>query len=326
MLRAVGCAILLCGLTQCEYVGRRATIYYTAAAIRLSPNPVRFTLNRSFVERYKDRVTIETSFTVDDASGGPAPGLFDGDMHFAGRAPEIGLRVVAEVANAAEQDSARALVKGAGRSHRPIQVTGAWRLWPEHALGAPEVQGPDVPPLENPFPDHVFEVHPVTRLGGLGLLDTFHSVEGYRAGAAKRTFGIYQGARLALRVTPETITFDSPPSLYNDVHFLLRVSALEQQIVPGGRFVTASALDLDGNLLVEGLRMVFIAGTAPERMVREARPGTRLHVWGLPRVSFAEVSRRAREAGSAPGVLEGSLPYELVILGVYPEAKKQEPR
>ena len=123
-------------------------------------------------------------------------------------------------------------------------------------------------------------------------------------------------------MTPTTITFDTPPSLYNDVHFLMEISAGGQQIVEGGRFVTASALDLEGKLLVEGLRMVFIAGTAPERVVRKAQPGTRLHVWGLPRVSFAEISRRVREAGTSPGVLEGSLPYELVILGVYPEEKK----
>jgi hypothetical protein len=318
MLRAIGGLLLGCALTQCSHLSRRATIYYTAAAIRLSPNPVRFTLTRSFIEAYRDRVTIETSFTVDDASGGPSPNLFDGDFHFSGRAPEIGLRSVGEIANAAEEDSAVALIKRSAKSHRPLRLTGAWRLWPEHALGAPEQQGRPVPPLENPYPDHVFEVHPVTRVEGIDLSGTLHPVEGYRAGAAKRTFNLYQDARLTLRVTPTTVTLDTPPALFNDVHFLMEIGGARQEVVEGGRFVTASALDTDGNLLVEGLRMVFLAGTPPELAVRRARPGTRFHVVGLPRVSFAEISRRVRAAGASRLPIEGPLPYELVIVAVYP--------
>lgn len=318
MRRALGCLLLGLALTRCTHLSRRATIYYTAAAIRLSPNPVRFTLKRSFIEAYQNRVDIDTHFTVDDASGGPAPNLFDGDFHFAGRAPEIGLRLVGEVANASEQDSAVALVKRAAKAHRALRIAGAWRLWPEHALGAPEQQGRPEQPLENPYPDHVFEVHPVTRLEGLDLRGTIHPVEGYRAGAAKRTFGIYQGARLTLRATGTTVTLDTPPSLFNDVHFLMEITGTRQEVVEGGRFVTASALDTDGNLLAEGLRMVFIAGTPPELAVRAAGPGTRLHVVGLPRVSFAEISRRVRAAGDGGLPIEGPLPYELVILGVYP--------
>ncbi len=317
MLRALGCLLAACTLTQCYHLGRRATVFYTAAAIRISPRAVRFTLNRSFIEAYKDRVLIETNFTVDDASD-PSPKLFDGDLHFSGRAPEIGLRVVGEMVNAAEADSAVALVKRAAKSHRPLPLTGAWRLWPEHALGAPEAQGRPVPPLDNPFPDHVFEIHPVTKMGSLSLLEAFHPVEGYRPGAAKRTFAIYQEAKLTLRVAPTTVTLDTPPSLYNDVHFLMEVSGLPQQVVPDGRFVTATALDLDGNLLVEGLRMVFVKGTAPERLVSRAKPGARLHIWGLPRVSFAEVSRRVRVAGNNPAPVEGPLPYEIVVIGVFP--------
>ena len=84
--------------------------------------------------------------------------------------------------------------------------------------------------------------------------------------------------------------------------------------------MTASALDTDGNLLVEGLRMVFIEGSAPERTVRTLRRGARLHVWGLPRVSFAEVSRRVRAAGDSQLPLDGMLPYEIVVLGVFPTA------
>ena len=318
MLRVFRCLLLACALSQCEYVGRRATIIYTTAAIRLSPNPVRFTLQRSFIETYKDRVTIAAHFTVDHAGGGPTPSIFDGDLHFSGRAPEIGLRLVAEIINASQEDSAVALVSRAGKGHRSLPVTGAWRLWPEHALGAPEHQGRPAPPLKNAYPDHVFEIHPVIEIGGIDLLGTLHTVEGYRAGAAKRTFGLYQAAKLGLRVTPTTVILDTPPSLYNDVHFLMEITGTRQEIVEGGRFVTASALDTEGNLLVEGLRMVFIKGSAPERAVSRLRRGDRLHVYGLPRVNFAEVSRRMQVVGESRAFVEGPLPYEIVILGVFP--------
>ena len=316
MRRAALGLLLLGGLVQCRHLGRRATLAYTAVAIRLSPDAVRFTLDRSFLETYKDRVTMETMFTVDDASE-PSPNLFDGDLHFSGRAPEIGLRTVGELINASEMDSAVALVKQAAKSRQPIRLAGVWRLWPEHALGAPEAQGQPSAPLENPFPDHVFEIHPVTLIGSRSLLDSFHPVEGYRPGAAKRTFGLYEGARLKLRVAPTTVTLDTPPSLYNDVHFLMEVTGADQRIVPGGRFVTGSALDTEGNLLVGGLRMVFVEGTSPERSVIGAKPGTRFHVYGLPRVSFAEISRRIRSA-SGPEPIEGALPYEIVVLGIFP--------
>lgn len=317
-LRIGGCLLLVGALTQCEYVGRRATIIYTTASIRLSSNPVRFTLQRSFIETYKDRVTISAQFTVDHAGGGPAPSIFDGDLHFAGRAPEIGLRTVAEIINASDQDSAAALVTRVSKEHRTLPITGAWRLWPEHALGAPERQGRPAPPLHNAYPDHVFEIHPVTRIGGIDLLGSLHTVEGYRAGAAKRTFGLYQSAKLALRFTPETVTLDTPPSLYNDVHFLMEITGARQEVVDGGRFVTAAALDTEGNRLVEDLRMVFVKGSAPDRAVSRLRRGDRLHVYGLPRVSFAEISRRIRAAGDSRAPIEGSLPYEIVILGTFP--------
>lgn len=313
---AVGCLLLVGGLVQCRHLGRRATLVYTAVAIRMSPDAVRFTLNRSFIETYKDRVTMETNFTVDETSE-PAPNLFDGDLHFSGRAPEIGLRTVGEMINASEAESAVALIRSAAKTRRPLRLVGVWRLWPEHALGAPEAQGREVSTLENPFPDHVFEIHPVTRVEGLGLLDSFHPIEGFRPGAAKRTFGLYQAARLKLRVARTTVTLDTPPSLYNDVHFLMEITDSVHQVVPGGRFLTASARDTDGNLLVEGLRMVFVEGTSPEHAVTGARPGTRFHVYGLPRLSFAEISRRMGSA-SSPEPIEGPLPYEIVVLGIYP--------
>jgi len=302
----------------CASVGRRASVIVTGVASRLSPGDVRIEIKRSFLEAYKDKVTIQATFTVDQASGSINPSAFDGDLHFAGRAPEIGLRLVGEIKNAAEADSAVALVQRAARSHRPVQLTGVWRVWAEHSLGRPEQQDRPLPALETPHVEHVFEIHPVTKLDDISLLETLHPVEGYKPGGAERTFEIYQEAGFRLRATPTMVIFDTPTWLYNDVHFLMEITGSGQMVVGDGRFVTASALTLDGKLLVERLRMVFVEGTAPERAVRTLGRGARLHVWGMPRLNFAEISRRATEAGNTSAFIEGPLPYEIIVVGAYP--------
>jgi len=318
--RAVFAALCL-GLAGCASLGRRLTMGYETVIARLSPNEVVIDLDRSFIEAYKNRVTITVTFTVDVAAERPNPKMFDGDLHFAGRAPEIGLRVVGEIINADKQDSAVALVHRAESTKVPLRLTGAWRLWPEHALGSRQEQGQPVEPLRNANPEHVFEVHPVIRIGGLSLLESFVPVDGYLPGDAERSFGIYETAEASLQVMPTRVTLTSASGLYNDVRFVMRLANERQQVVADGRFVAAAVLDLEGNLLVDRVRMVFVKGTAPERAVRALRPGARLVVWGKPRVSFAELSRRIREAARNPRVLEETLPYEILVLGVYPESK-----
>ncbi|MGH7559851.1 MAG: hypothetical protein ACRENB_02400 [Gemmatimonadales bacterium] len=324
ILRTAGVAVAGFAVAQCASVGRKLTIAYGAVTAQLAADEVKIELDRSFIEAYKNRVTIQARFTVDASAGSPNPAIFDGDYHFAGRAPEIGLRLVAEILNGADADSAVALVKRAEEAKQPLVMTGAWRLWPEHALGTPQEQGRPVAPLRNANPDHVFEINPITRLGPIDLRSTIHTVEGYRPGSAERTFEIYQAAKCSLAVSPEKVTMTVSTGLYNDVHFLMRPTADRHLVARDGRFVTADALDAGGKVLVERLRMVFIAGSGPERAVRGLATGARLHVWGKPRVDFAELSRRVQASAANPALLKGRLPYEIVVLGTYPDERKTQ--
>src|SRR5258708_14227856 len=74
---------------------------------------VQITLQDTFIERYKDRATLDATYTVDKAHPRANPTAKDGDLHAAGRAPEIGLAAVAEVMNAAAQPDAL------DRTHQP---------------------------------------------------------------------------------------------------------------------------------------------------------------------------------------------------------------
>ncbi|HKB71701.1 MAG TPA: hypothetical protein VKH46_12725 [Thermoanaerobaculia bacterium] len=97
----------------------------------------------------------------------------------------------------------------------------------------------------------------------------------------------------------------------------MELTASRQVVVEDGRFVDAAALDLDGNRLVDKLRMVFVKGTPPDRLIRDRKAGDRLHVVGLPRIDLAVVAWRARHGVENPALLNLNLPYEIVVVGAY---------
>jgi hypothetical protein len=310
---------LVCFLPACSLIARQATIAYIAVNSHLSPKEVEIEINNSFIERYKNRVAIQTTFTVDKAMAAPLPPELDGDLHVAGRAPQVALPLVAEIVNAHDQKAAIDLVHDAEGTGKPLKLSGVWRIWPEHAGSAEEDQGKPLPAFVTYKPDHVFEIHPVTGISGVQLLESFTPVKGFKPGGAERTFGIFEKVSCTLTVKPTTVSILTETGLYNDVEFIMQIADGPQLVVADGRFVIASALGTHGKPLVERLRMVFAKGTPPERAVRLLKGGDRLHVYGMPRLDFAEISRRVRDHGTNPDLLTRPLPYEIVILGVYPD-------
>jgi hypothetical protein len=316
-MKRLGFLVLVPLLGACGLIVRQGVIAYLAVNAEFAPKQVAIEINQSFIETYKNRVTMRITFTVDKAMGSPLPPEFDGDLHFAGRAPQVALPIVAEIVNGDAEQAAVAMVHAAAGTGRPLRVTGAWRIWPEHAGGAEERQGKPLPEFVSYKPDHVFEIHPVTVINGLQL-HGFTPVDGFKPGGAQRTFGIYEKAPCTITVKRTTVSIVTATGLYNDVEFLMKLADAPQVVVRDGRFVIASAMDLSGNVLVANLRMVFAAGTPPEQAVRLLKKGDRLHVYGIPRLDFAEISRRVAGHELNPGLLTHPLPYEILILGVYP--------
>ncbi len=153
----------------------------------------------------------------------------------------------------------------------------------------------------------------------LSLLDSFKPVKGFTPGDPERTFGIYQKASCTLEVMPKKISIVTDNGLYNDVEFVMKITSDPQLVVRDGRFVTASALDDHGEVLVARLRMVFARGTPPEEAVKLLKSGDRLRVYGVPRLDFSEIARRVKNAQPGTVTRLQPLPYEIVILGVYPK-------
>ena len=320
--RPAASILLLTGiLGGCAYLAREAMIVYLKVNTEFSPKEIDIEIDKSFLEKYKNRVGITTTFTVDKSMQNPQSRLLDGDLHMAGRAPEVGLPVVAEIANAASFTKATDLVHAAERAGRPLKISGVWRIWAEHAKRAEEVQGEPLDPARSENPGHVFEVHPVTRINEIKLLESFRPIKGFLPGDASKTFGIYENVECTLKVKPGAISIITRTGIYNNVGFIMEIVDNRQIEVPGGRFVIASARDLKGDPLVGRLRMVFADDTPPEDAVRHLKRGDRLRVYGLPRINLEEISRRVRGSRADPALLTKPLPYEIIIQGVYEEAK-----
>src|SRR6266704_4417642 len=93
-------------------------------------------LKNSFIKDFENRATITATYTVVKSHHKPNPPKNDGDIHAAGTAPEIGLATVAEIMNAKEEKPAmNAIIAVEGSTAETVKITGAWRLWPEHAGG-----------------------------------------------------------------------------------------------------------------------------------------------------------------------------------------------
>jgi hypothetical protein len=312
----IALAALLAG---CGLIMRQTQIAYIAVNGKFAPKQVEITIHKSFIEKYKNRVQIHATFTVDKAMETPSLDAVDGDLHFAGRSPQVALPVVAEIANAIYYKSAVDLVHGAEASGKTLEVTGVWRIWPEHAGSAVEEQGKTLPALTTNTPDHVFEIHPVTEIEDVDLRGTFTVVKGFTPGGAQRTFEIYQKAPVTLTIKADAISIVTETGLYNDAEFIMQIGDSGQKVVSDGRFVFSAALDLDGKVVAPNLRMVFAKGTPPELAVRHLKSGDRLHVYAIPRFDFADISRRVREHPRDSTLLKQPLPYEMIILGVYPK-------
>src|SRR5215472_2871499 len=84
---------------------------------------IEITLNKDFVNKFSDRVTIDTNFSVAVTSK-IHPANQDGDIHVAGTAPEIGMIAVAEVMNAKTEKTkaVKVLVDAAGAS-APVKIS-----------------------------------------------------------------------------------------------------------------------------------------------------------------------------------------------------------
>jgi len=278
------------------------------------------TLKKAFIEKYKNRATIDASFIVDHAHPHPNPPQKDGDMHVAGRAQkEVGLPMVAEVMNAAQKAQGTAVtdIHTDENGKTVVSISGVWRFWFEHPSAAPQIQFATVPPAQNTNPDHCFEIHPITKFDGKDVLSSFQFVPGFAAHPAKDSFDSYEKLTISLKVSSSAVTITSPKAGFNYADFFIQFVGNPQPLDDGGMVALANVLEEEnGEPLVENIRMIFVPGTPPASQLEDSPPaeGDVWHVLGIPRVSLEAVSTWISKGGGT--ISNRKLPYEMIIVGV----------
>jgi hypothetical protein len=281
-------------------------------------------LNKSFIEKFKNKLTVSVHFTVDAAHKKPNPASKDGDMHVAGRAPEIGLAMVAEIQNAKDVPDAVSAVHDSEGSGQAIDMSGVWRIWPEHGGDDSHIQRSDAgAAFEGPGPTnppHVFEIHPILKIGDQDLSSTLRPIEGFDAKDADQAFQRYEAATFEITPTEGRVRMRMRMIGFNYVKFLMKVRKRFHR-EEDGEFISAAIFSPEEEeLLVHDRRVGFVGGTAPDEKQKTVKVGECMLVLGIPRVDLALVSWRIKHGGDA---LRWSMPYEIIVVGVYDDKPKK---
>jgi hypothetical protein len=238
---------------------------------------------------------------------------------------KIGLLIVAEIMNAKDESAAVDLVhqkEGAGQPAEKVKLTGVWRLWCEHPGDIYEFkQGRDDIPIENTNPPHVFEIHPVTKIGDMDLAASLHDINGFKYKEAEDAFGRYSNLRCKLSKKGKFVSIETNGIGYNYVDFYIKLNNNQKQMVEDGLFVYASVYgsapedEEEDGLIAHKLRIGFVKGSALYDKVKAMHKGDILHVVGIPRIDLALVAWRIEHAADRPEALQWNLPLEMVAVG-----------
>jgi hypothetical protein len=286
------------------------------------------TLSLDFVNRCKNSATITAQFELDAHLTSPhkiGKSGDDGDVHMAGRAPEIQLPMVAEVMNAGmDAESSSVDLMNSTQPGQTVALAGVWRIWFEHPSAGDQTQGDPVDVPANSNPDHVFEIHPITSFGGNDIADSSlipitapsdgHAYQAYDANTA---FGAYEKLTATVNLSDTAVSITAKKAGYNYTEFLLEPAGQAAQ-GDNGVFVLANIYDTSDEetpVTAAPHRMVFVDNTEPAKALQNLPAGQRLHVLGIPRVNLAEA------AAVTPGSpVDMALPYEIIVVAVFPDS------
>lgn len=278
-------------------------------------------LKKAWVEKFKNLTTIQARMKVHHAHVKPnkiGKGSEDGDLHFSGTAEqEIGLPFVAEIVNAKAQTKAQDAVHKAEREGDAVSVTGAWRIWFEHPAAKQTQGGKNAFAPDTTNPDHLFEIHPISKIEAEDVHGSFVAIPGFTAYDAGTAFPYFDGLKVTIQATNSAITMESKKSKYNYVQFYIELTAKPKK-VGDGYIALANVVDSKGEAVTDGpRRMIFVEGTKGATAIKDSGEGDTLHVLGIPRFNLDGISHLVKKNGTSQ--FEAQLPYEMIIVGVYPE-------
>ena len=291
---------------------------------------ITITLRKSFVDSFKNRVTIDCrNFEIYEAHVKPNSPSKDADLHFAGYERRIGMPIVAEIMNArGQQDAVDAVhqFEGNGRPQQSVKLSGAWRIWCEHPNDEEDFKHGMPIRIKNTNPAHVFEIHPLTKINDIDVITSLSKINGFDYKEAERAFTAYSNARCRIIPKSKTITIETNGVGYNYVDFWVMLNENNKQVVDDGLFIYATILNSDYNptnpdensdefIISHKTRVAFVKGSGVFNKVQNMGEGDVLHIVGIPRINLNLVSWRVAHANARPEVLQWNLPIEMIAVG-----------
>lgn len=276
-------------------------------------------LKRAWVASVADRTSVAVTMEVRHAHKHPNSidkSGDDGDLHFSGVSPGVGLPFVAEVVNAAgpSVQAAVSLVQAKEQSGDGLRLTGAWRFWFEHPATKQTQGGQNVFFPDHTNPDHSFEIHPASRLDQLDLGESFIPILGYTAYTADVAFGYFDKVEVTIKASQSGISIRSQKLKYNYVEFEIELTQAPKQVADGFIALAKVLNDSDEEVADGPRRMIFVGGTVAEQKIQGAAAGDRFRVLGIPRINLNAVLALAKKNGTAQ--FDAQLPYEMIVVGV----------
>jgi hypothetical protein len=275
-------------------------------------------MKKDFVDKYRRRITFDGSFTVDHAKPHVNPISDDGDIHVVTTCPEIGLPMVSEVMNARLVPDCVHLLQSSQGTSTPIAFSGVWRLWMEHPGASQHQFGDNVIHGPDTNPDHVFEIHPLTKVASFDLLSTIKRIKDgteYEYYSAETFVPFFKSQKFNVVTEGDFIKITGPKARYNYVQFKFKKLNNEIFEVEDGYFLYASILDASDQVLERKVRLAFVKGSEIADEVKNTSVDRISEVMATTRISLSLVDYRATHPKSA----NWSLPYELVVLGTISE-------
>jgi hypothetical protein len=285
-------------------------------------------LNKAFVNKIKNKATLTTNLNVDSHPNSPHAiknSGDDGDIHMAGRDSVFKLPLVAEILNARIEPLAMQKLKLTS-SDQAVSVSGVWRIWFEHPSNQDQIQGKPVLAPADSNPDHVCELHPITKFAGVDVLNSFVEIKDdktsppkvYEAYTASKAFPFYDDIDATIQASNTAIMITSVKSKFNYTEFVIELAGKPKD-VGDGFLVLANVFDKDNvdEPAAAGVRrMVFVKGTPPADKLMTLAKGEQLHVLGIPRVNLNDVFAITGKNGT--NTVEVKLPYEMIIAAILP--------
>lgn len=239
----------------------------------------------------------------------------DGDVHF-GVNTELGFNTVGEIMNAKdEKETSVKYLKEKGSNKDTVVLTGVWRIWCEHSGSEKYVHGKqDIVTTSNP--NHIFEIHPITKIDDRNILGTIKRTDGFEYYTAAYAIPKYDDVPFSIRKKGSKVLITTKAAFYNYINMKIKVVDKPVESEDGnGLFVYCQILDDHYEVIAHKRKLVFLKDTEAYNKLKEMKEESVMEVYGMPRWNFSLILWRLENSKNDKSILDWNLPYEIVVTG-----------